>query len=141
MATKNITTTKTPRVTNVQRYEDIIALLEGRPVANGTTQEQAVAFCLDRIEKVKAKNATENKKPTKTQEANVGYKADVLAFLRSLPEDDKGKTCSEILRGVPAIYNAGWGVPKIASLCYMLVEDGTATVEVVKSKNLFRAVR
>ena len=140
MATKN-TTTKTPRVTKAQRYEDIIALLEGKPVSHNTTQTDAVEFCRNEIAMLAKKNATENKKPTKTQEANVGYKAEILSFLRSLPEDDKGVTCSEILRGVPAIFNAGFGVPKVSALCYMLVEDGTVEAAEWKNKTVFRAVQ
>ena len=142
MATKkNITTTKTPRVTATMRFEDIIAMLEGTPVTHGTTQEQAVRFCQERIAQIAKKNATENKKPTKTQEANVGYRADILSYLRSLPDDSQGQTCTEILRGVPSIFNAGFGVPKISALCYDLVDEGSVVVDEWKNKTIFRAVR
>ena len=136
MATKkNITTTKTPRVTATMRFEDIIAMLEGTPVTHGTTQEQAVNFCQERIAQIAKKNAT------KTQEANVGYRADILSYLRSLPDDSQGQTCTEILRGVPSIFNAGFGVPKISALCYDLVEEGSVVVDEWKNKTIFRAVR
>lgn len=139
MANTNNTTTKSGRMTQAKRFADCISLIKGEPVENGTTIEEAVAFLSERITALANKNKSGNRKPTAKQMENEGFKADVLAYLHTLPEDCKGKTCSEILRGVSSVFNAGYGVPKISALCYDLVEEGKVVMDVYKNKNIFRA--
>lgn len=132
------TTTKTTRVTKAQRHEDIIALLQGQPAKYGTTIADAVSFCQDEIVHLNNKNTNKNKKPTKEQLANVGYTEEVRAYLRTLPDDSKGVTCTEILRHTPGIYKDGYGNQKIAYLCKELVKSGEAISQEIKGRVLFR---
>lgn len=128
MATTN-TTTK--RITKAMRFEDIKALLNGEDVTHGTTIEDALAFCDNELALLAKKN-TSDKKPTKTQEENEGYKALILDFLRAQSE---GVTCTEVQKGVPAF--ADFNNQKIAALMRQLCDAGKVTKAVVKGKALF----
>ena len=134
MANKNTTT----KPTQTQMYEDIIALLEGRPVTHGTTASMAIELCNTKIAQLAKKNNPENRKPSKEAQENAVYKEDLRVYLATLPDDSKGQTCTEILRNMPALYNAGYGNQKIAYLCKLLMEEGAVTSQVVKGKTLYR---
>lgn len=123
---------KTTRITKAMRFEDIKALLNGQPVTYGTSIEDAVDFIDHEVNLLAKKNSGENKKPTKAQEENEGYKALILKFLT----DKNGVTCTDILKGVPAL--SGFSNQKISALMRQLRLAGKVTVEEVKGKSLFR---
>lgn len=123
---------KTTRITKAMHFEDIKALLNGQPVTYGTTIEQAVEFIDKELGLLARKNSGENKKPTKTQEENEGYKALILEFLA----DKDGVTCTDVLKGVPAL--SEFSNQKISALMRQLRLAGKVTVEEVKGKSLFR---
>lgn len=126
------TTTSTPkRVTKAQRFEDIKALLNGKAVTYGTTIEDALTFCDSELALLAKKNSGD-KKPTKTQEENEGYKAVILDFLRSQSE---GVTCTDIQKAVPEF--ADFNNQKVAALVRQLVNADIVKKEVVKGKSLF----
>lgn len=123
-------TTTTKRITKAMRFEDIKALLNGEDVKHGTSVEDALAFCDSELVLLAKKN-TSDKKPTKTQEENEGYKALILDFLRG----KDGVTCTEVQKGVPAFVD--FNNQKIAALMRQLCDAGKATKAVVKGKALF----
>lgn len=123
---------KTTRITKAMHFEDIKALLNGQPVTYGTTIEQAVEFIDKELGLLARKNSGENKKPTKAQEENEGYKALILEFLA----DKDGVTCTDVLKGVPTL--SEFSNQKISALMRQLRLAGKVTVEEVKGKSLFR---
>lgn len=123
---------KTTRITKAMRFEDIKALLNGQPVTYGTSIEDAVDFIDHEVNLLAKKNSGENKKPTKAQEENEGYKALILKFLTG----KNGVTCTDILKGVPAL--SEFSNQKISALMRQLRLAGKVTVEEVKGKSLFR---
>lgn len=128
------TTTTTKRITKAMRFEDIKALLNGGDVSHGTTIEDALAFC-DAELALLAKKNTSDKKPTKTQEQNEGYKALILDYLRGQSE---GVTCTDVQKSVTEF--ADFNNQKIAALMRQLVDAGKVSKAVVKGKALFSIV-
>lgn len=127
-----ITNTNTPkRITKAMRFDDIKALLTGNPVTYGTTVDEAAAFCDSEKALLMKKNASD-KKPTKTQEENEGYKALILDFL-SLQSD--AVTCTDIQKGIPEF--ADFNNQKVAQLMRQLLEANKVTKEIKKGRSLF----
>jgi hypothetical protein len=95
----------------------------------------------EKLEKMKTAFEKKNsgssgeKKPTATQVANEDYKAQILEFLANIPADSDGVTCTEILKGVPAL--ADYQVQKVAALVRQLKAAGRVTSKEVKGKSLF----
>ena len=119
------------RITKTQKYEDLIALLNGKP-AQFLDATSAEEFIRSEMALLAKKNSSDNKKPTATQEANAKYKALILEFLAI---QDSGKTCTEIAKGVPAL--GDFNNQKVAALMRQLVEAGKAHKATVKGKSVF----
>ena len=79
-----------------------------------------------------AKRNTGDRKPTKTQVANEGLKADILAFLA----DGELHTVTEIMGGVPSLADAS--NQKVATLVTQLVKAELVIREEVKRKAYFK---
>lgn len=141
----NKTENKTPRITKAMRFTDIKALLSGDPVVHGTTVEDAQAFIDNELALLAKKNnaGAEGKKPTPTQIENEEFCAQILEYLGTLAEDDPGKTCTEILKAIPAIYDKGYGNQKVSALMRAMGPKGTGKYagrvksQEVKGKSLF----
>ena len=127
---------KTPRITKAMRFEDIKALLNGQPVAYGTSIEDAVNFIDYEMNLLTKKNSSESKKPTKTQQENEGYKALILEFLATLPDGKDGATCTEIIKGVAEF--EGFSTQKISPLVRQLMAADKVAKTEIKGKSLFR---
>ena len=127
---------KTTRITKAMRFEDIKALLNGQPVTYGTSIEDAVDFIDHEVNLLAKKNSGENKKQTKTQQENEGYKALILEFLATLPDDKDGMTCTEIIKGVTEF--EGFSTQKISPLVRQLMAANKVTKTEAKGKALFR---
>ena len=81
----------------VEKFGAIKAMLNGEK-PEGFSVADALEFLDDRIEKVNAKNAKgADRKPTATQVANEGIKAEIVEFLRSV---GKPVTNGEIAKGI-----------------------------------------
>lgn len=128
--------TNKTRITKAMHFEDIKAMLNGQPVTYGTTIEQAVEFIDKELGLLARKNSGENKKPTKTQQENEGYKALILEFLATLPDDKDGVTCTEIIKGVTEF--EGFSTQKISPLVRQLMAADKVTKTEAKGKSLFR---
>lgn len=127
--------TNKTRITKAMRFEDIKAMLNGQPVTYGTTTEDAVDFIEHEIELLAKKNAGD-KKQTKTQQENEGYKALILEFLATLSDTSAGVTCTEIIKGVAEF--EGFSTQKISPLVRQLMAADKVTKTEVKGKALFR---
>lgn len=119
------------RITKTQKYEDVIAMLTGNP-AQFIDTDGAVEFLKNEIALLAKKNAADSRKPTATQEANAKYKALILEFLAM---QDSGKTCTEIAKSVPELYD--FNNQKVAALMRQLVEAGRVSKATVKGKSIF----
>lgn len=128
--------TNKTRITKAMHFEDIKAMLNGQPVTYGTTIEQAVEFIDKELGLLARKNSSENKKQTKTQKENEGYKALILEFLATLPDTSDGVTCTEIIKGVTEF--EGFSTQKISPLVRQLMAADKVTKTEVKGKALFR---
>lgn len=128
--------TNKTRITKAMRFEDIKAMLNGDSVTYGTTIEEAMDFIDHEVGLLAKKNSGENKKQTKTQQENEGYKALILEFLATLPDDKAGVTCTEIIKGVAEF--DGFSTQKISPLVRQLMAADKVTKTEVKGKALFR---
>lgn len=110
---------KKVRITKVQRFEDIKALLTGEPVTYGTTVDIAVTVIDHELELLAKKNSsTGDKKLTPTQQENEALKEQIVEYLSTLPDDTDGVTCTEILKSVPALTD--FSNQKVAALVRQL---------------------
>lgn len=97
----------------------------------GTEDTVATLYALrDSIDKRNSR-ASEHKTPTKTQVANEGYKAEIVAYL----SNGEHKTVSEIIKGVTSLN--GETTQKVSALMRLLKLEGKVDKEVVKGKTLF----
>jgi len=127
---------KAPRITKVQRFEDIMALLNGNAAPNGSTIEDISAFVAHEVDLLQKKNASTDKRKSKENEANERLMADILDFLSVQPSDFGGMTCTEIGKNVPSCVD--FNTSKMSSLCHGLVKRG-AVVNIKKGdKSLFK---
>jgi len=93
--------------------------------------DEAVKEKLTALRDSLVKRNTADRKPTKTQVANEGLKADILAFLA----DDEKHTVTEIMSGVPSLAEAS--NQKVATLVTALVKAELVTREEIKRKAYF----
>lgn len=127
-------TEKKPRITKSMRFEDIKALLNGESVTYGTSVEDAVAVLDHELELLAKKNSSDgDKKQTKAQIENEGYKEQILEFLTGV---DGGVTCSQILKGIPAF--ADFSNQKVSALMRQLKVANRVTSYEEKGKTLFK---
>ena len=127
---------KTIRVTKSQRFEDIIAMLNGESVKYGTTVEDAVATLEHERELLAKKNTNTDKKKSAEQAKNDTYKLLIADFLASLDSSSDGMTCTEIGKSIAEL--SAFNTSKLSSLCNAMVKDGTAVKNTVKGKTLFK---
>ena len=127
---------KTKKVTKAQRFEDIKAMLNGEDAKYGTTVPVATEFIDHELDLLTRKNSGENKKQTAAQKENEGYKEQIIEFLAGLPDDSKGVTCTDILKGIPAL--SDFSNQKVSALVRQLKLSGRVTSDEVKGKSLFR---
>ena len=111
----------TKKLTYVDALNAAIELTEGE------VREKLVA-----LRDATAKRNAADRKPTKTQTANEGIKADILALLA----DGQARTVSEIMDGVPSLADAS--NQKAASLVRQLKHAGAIVREEVKRKAYFK---
>lgn len=123
---------KKPRVTKLQRYADIKALLLGELAQHGTTVDEAVEF-IDRESELLGRKMNSPKKATETQKANMVLKEDIVSFLEMVfPEK---KTCTEIQKSVESLKD--FNNQKIAALVRQLLDARRVTKTMKNGKALF----
>lgn len=120
------------KVTKDNRFEDIMALLNGDSVKYGTTVEIANEFIAHERELLARKNASDDKKPTQTQLDNARYKELIKDFLM---EQTEGLTVTQITKGVPELVD--FSNQKVARLVRDMLDAGIVTKAMVKGRALF----
>lgn len=109
----------------------IAALIAYSDEQEDTENTVATLYALrDSIDKRNSR-ASEHKTPTKTQVANEGYKAEIVAYL----SNGEHKTVTEIIKGVTSLN--GETTQKVSALMRLLKLEGKVDKEVVKGKTLF----
>lgn len=126
---------KEVRVTKTQRFEDIKALLCGEEVKYGTDVTIACEFIEHEIGLLSKKNNSDNKKQTATQKENEKYKVIMLNILANKPD---GMTCTEMLKEIPEMVEAGYGNQKVSALFRQLKAVDKVVSEEIKGKTYFR---
>ena len=106
--------------------KDMFEMIKG--VAGVAENEDMVAFIDHEIELLNKKSA--NKKATKTQEENVGFKAEIKAVLTS-----EGATVTEI-QGKSEVL-ASLSNQRVSALLRQLVESGEVVKSTDKKKSYF----
>ena len=125
MATSN-------RVTKAQRFEDILAMLNGESVKYGTTVKDAEAFINREMELLSKKNATVSKKQAESRAKDAALKELIVDYLATV---DSGMTCSDIGKSIAEL--SDFSTSKLSSLCNGLVADGRLVKTSVKGKSIF----
>ena len=118
------------RITKAQKFEDVIALLNGNP-ATFIDKDGAVEFIRNEMALLAKKNASDSHKPTAVQEANEKFKAFILEFLSTQTE---GRTCTEVAKSVPAL--SDFNNQKVAALMRQLVDAGKVSKATVKGNEI-----
>ena len=95
--------------------------------------EQMINFIADRKALHEKKNGT--RKPTKTQEANIGLMADIVGYMT---EAKKPVTISEIIKNVASCNNLS--TPKVSALVTKMKNAGEVTRSEIKGKAYFSLV-
>ena len=121
------------RITKKNRFEDIIAMLQGTNPTFGTTTEDAVDFLSHEIELLSRKSNSGEKKLTEAQKQNLEYKEMICEYLATVGED--GATCEDIRKSVPALYD--YTPQKVSSLLTSLKNDGRVMAKKVKGTSRF----
>ena len=98
------------------------------------SKDEIVAKLSEMIDGLDKKSGAE-KPLTENQKQNVGYKADILAYL----SDGQPKTATEIMKGIPT-FPEDMSNQRVSSLLRQLILDGKVSKEVVKGKTLFKVV-
>lgn len=125
------TTVKAPRITKSMKFDAIRAALTGEALPHGLTTADLLSF-VEAEQALLVKKNTAEKKPTKTQVENEGYKSMIVDFLSLASE---GMTCTDIQKGIPAF--AEFNNQKVAALLRPLVSSGTVVKTVVKGRAMF----
>lgn len=149
-------TTITPvRVTKANKYETIIAMLEGKfdektfsadnhsPVTFG--KNEAISFLTAEMDALAKKNSGERKQ-TATQKENESFKEMIYTFLANAEANFEatqenpvfnGCTCTEILQGIPELQERAFQNQKISALCNQLEKAGKLEKKDYKNRKHF----
>lgn len=113
------------KVTKKDNFNAIVKVLEQAGKAD------LVAVMLHEIELLEKKNSYKSTKPTATQVANEGIKADILAVMTAEP--NRLFTATELVKAVnPELSNQ-----RISALVNQLVDEGKVAKTVDKRKSYF----
>ena len=115
------------RITKKDRFNQLLG------IAAVAENADLVAFINHEVELLERKNASASgtRKPTKTQIANEGIKADIVAQM----SEGKSYLISDMIKAFPSI--SEYPSQKIVALVRQLVSEGKVTREVVKGKAYF----
>ena len=115
--------TMAKKMTIVEQYEAIIGKVEG------VLSSAEIEFLKERVDMVAKKNA--NRKPTKAQEENEGYKTAIIGGM----VEDKAYTITDLIKSIPAI--ADLTNQRVSALVRQLKDEGAVTRKEEKGKAYF----
>lgn len=148
MATTN---TNTVRVTKAQRLAAIRDMIPADACVTFPGTDDKAAYVFDHAEilafidkelTLLSKKNSSDKKQTEDQKQNEIYKADIIAYLATLPEfddDDKpfpGATCTDVLKNVASL--ADFQVQKPSALLKQLTTEGKVVPTTIKGRTHFK---
>lgn len=110
-----------------------VATLTDAPMTCDFSKEEIVAKLNEMIENLD-KKGTGEKALTENQKANIGFKEDILEYLKAFGE----KTATEILHAVTT-FPKDMTNQRVSALLRQLVLDGKVKKEMVKGKAYFSA--
>ena len=102
-------------------------------IANLTNPPAEVIEKLNALSVSLSKKSTAERKPTAKQKENVGFKADILAFM----EEGTQYTISELTKNVPSIATAGLSANRVSALVTQLKNNGDVVRTEIKGKAYF----
>ena len=114
------------KMTIVEQYEAIMAKCEG------VLSEVELAFLKERADMVAKKNA--NRKPTKAQEENEGYKSSIIEGM----EKGKAYTITDLIKSIPDC--ADLTNQRVSALIRQLIASGSVERVEEKRKAYFKKV-
>ena len=124
---------KTKRVTKSQRFEDIIAMLNGENVSR-TSVEDAVATLRNEITLLAKKNSAVDKRKLERQAKDNIYKGAIVAFLAGKSKE-QGVQCTKLATLISEC--EGLSTSKMSNLCNALVAEGRIYKDTVKGATVF----
>ena len=93
-----------------------------------------MAFIDYEVSLLSKKNSAKSKKATAETEQNNVYRGLIVDFLQGC---EAGVTCTEILKGIPELADAGYGNQKIAALLRPMLAEGAVVKTSAKGRSLF----
>ncbi len=124
---------KTKRVTKSQRFEDIIAMLNGENVSR-TSIEDAVATLRNEIALLAKKNSAVDKRKLERQAKDNIYKSAIVAYLAGKSKE-QGVQCTKLATLIDEC--VGLSTSKMSNLCNALVAEGRIFKDTVKGATVF----
>ena len=124
----------TKRVTKTQRFEDIIAMLNGESVTHGTTIKDAIDTLTHEMELLAKKNSAVDKRKLERQAKDNVIKVAIVAFLANKTKE-QGVQCTKLNKLVSEC--EGLSTSKLSTLCNALVAEGRISKDTVKGATVF----
>lgn len=118
--------TKSPKMTQLTAVEYALSHLTNAPA----DVQEKLSSLADSLRK----KASAEKKPTKTQLENAGYKTDILAWM----QPNTLYSVSDVAKGVPSIATAELSGARVSAMLTQLKDANAIVREEVKGKAYFK---
>lgn len=117
------------KITKAMKAQDIIAMLKGESVKNGTTVEMAVEYLQHEIDLMAKKSTSKSQKTKISQD-------DLTIIYNFLLEKEEGATCTDIMNELDYP-----NTQKVRAYLKPLIDEGKVVSEKAKGgKMMFKAV-
>ena len=121
------------KTTKAQKNMDIIAMLKGEPVVNGTTIEDAIKH-LEHENELLSKKAGGERKPSAKQVENESLKNIILNWM---DEQTESKTVTDMMKNIPEL--EGMSNQKVSALVKQLKDAEMIVKTIEKGRSYFSA--
>ena len=122
------------KITKAMRINDIINYLRGEEVQNNSTEEEMIEFLEHELKLLSNRKSGKSKKDQETLAKKEQDRSLILDFLSRQTE---GKTCTEILHGIPEFESNMYNNPMVTSLLKPLIDGGLVIRKVKKNRVYF----
>lgn len=121
------------KITKANRYEDVIAILNGEQTKFGTTTDIAVDFLRAELELLNKKNAARKNSTSASVKISQSIAEQILPYVESNPA-----TATEIQKRCPELaYESN---QRITSALNQLIKQGFVQRSIVKGRSMFALV-
>lgn len=121
------------KTTKAQKNMDIIAMLKGEPVVNGTTIEDAIKH-LEHENELLSKKTSGERKPSAKQIENESLKNIILNWM---DEQTEPKTVTDMMKNIPEL--EGMSNQKVSALVKQLKDAEMIVKTIEKGRSFFSA--